>query len=79
MGDQAPGTEKRPKTQKQEGTNNPGSKDRNRSGQGQMEQTGRQHQPGGSQRSDKPHDSDPGKSTDKERDRGHSGASRPER
>jgi hypothetical protein len=74
MTNQAPGAEQRPKTPNQQGTNTPGSQDRKRSGQDQMQQPGRQDQPGSSERPDKPHDSDPGISQDKETDRGQSGA-----
>lgn len=75
MTNEAPGSEQRPKTPGQQGTNKPESKDPKRGGQGQMEQTGRQDQPGSSQRPDKPHDSDPGTTQDKgSKDRGQSGA-----
>jgi hypothetical protein len=82
MGNQAPGTEQRPKTpspQGSQGTNSPGSQgsqDRNRTGQ--MEQSGSQKQPG-SQRQDKPHDSNSGASRDTTGDSGGSGSSRPDR
>jgi hypothetical protein len=38
-----------------------------------MEQAGRHDQPGSTKRQDKPHDSDPGMSQDKENDRSKSG------
>ena len=65
MTTQAPGSEKRPQTPNKQGTNAPGSPDRNRPGQ--MEQSGRQNQPGGSQ--PREHDSDPGMEQDKEKNR----------
>lgn len=82
MGNQAPGTEQRPKTpspQGNQGTNSPGSQgSQDRSRTGQMEQSGTQKQPG-SQRQDKPHDSNPGMSNDRTREGGGSGSSRPDR
>jgi len=67
-GNQAPGSE-RSKTTGTQGSDSPGSRERNRSGQ--MEQSGRQGQgqQGGSQRPDRSHDSDPGHMQDKEKDR----------
>jgi hypothetical protein len=64
MGNQAPGSEQRPKTP--EGSKSSGSQDSNRSGQ--MEQSGKQGQPGGSQTKDRPHDSNAG--SNKERNKG---------
>jgi hypothetical protein len=74
MANEAPGTQQRPQTPNQQGTNAPGSQDRNRPGQ--MEQSGRQKQPGGSKPGE--HDSDPGVNQDKEKDRGKSGAQQPD-
>jgi hypothetical protein len=74
MGNQSPGSEQRPKTPGQQGGDSPGSKDRNRPGQ--MEQAGRNDQPGGAKRTDQPKGSDTGQ--DKENDRGKSGAQRPD-
>ena len=67
MGNQSPGSEQRPKTPNTQGTSSPGSKERDKSGQGQMDQSGRQDQTGGSQRQDRQHDSDPGVYEDKEK------------
>ena len=63
MGNQAPGSEQGPKGTTRGETVSPTPKDRNRDSQ--MEQSGKQNQPGGSQRKDQPHDSDPG--VDKDR------------
>ena len=69
MTTEAPGSEKSPQTPNKQGTNTPGSQDRSRTGQ--MEQSGRQNQPGGSQ--PREHDSDPGVEQDKQKDRSKSG------
>jgi hypothetical protein len=74
MANHPPGSQQRPQTPNQQGTNTTGSQDRNKPGQ--MEQSGRQNQPGGSQPRER--DSDPGVSKDKEKDRGKSGAQRPD-
>ena len=76
MGNQAPGSEKGSQQPSTQGTPSPGSQDRTT--HSQHEQAGKQGQQGGLQRPDKPHDSDPGRMTDKESDRSKSGAQRPE-
>jgi len=63
---QSPGGNQSSQNPNSQGTSAPGSKDQNK---GQAEQSGRQGQQGGAQRPDKPHDSDPGKTMDKESNR----------
>jgi len=72
MATQAPGTEPSRKSPNQ-GTNTPATQDKDG---GQMEQSGRQNQPGGSQ--PKERDSKPGMNQDKDNDRSKSGGQRPD-
>jgi len=65
MGNQAPGSEQSKKDPNNQGTSSP-SQDRNRSGQMEQDQGGRQNQQGGTQ------------GQDKEKDRSKSGAQRPD-
>ena len=66
MGTQAPGSDQRRDNPNNQGTSSPGSKDPAR--KDQMEQSGHQNQPGGSQK----------RPDDKEKDRNKSGAQRPD-